>query len=54
MKKVSIVIYYYITFFWWPKSGRAFDMMFPPLLNHPPLCNAPIYNIMLSIKFSFK
>ena len=33
MKKVSIVIYYYINFCWWPKSGGDFDMMYPPVLN---------------------
>ena len=30
MKKVSIVIYYYINFFLWPKSGGDFDRMSPP------------------------
>ena len=50
MKKVSIVIYYYINFFWWPKSGGDFDMMSPPVLKVwvtcppiPPLCDAPRY-----------
>ena len=44
MKKIYIVIYYYINFFWWPKSGGAFDMISPPVLKvggtcppHPPI-----------------
>ena len=44
MKKVSIVIYYYINFFWWPKSRGDFDMMPLPVLKvggkcppYPPL-----------------
>ena len=52
MKKVSIVIYYYINFCWWPKSGGDFDMISPTLLKvggmspHHPLCDAP--NLKLS------
>ena len=38
MKKVSIVIYYYINFFWWPKSVGDFDMMSPPVLKVGGTC----------------
>ena len=54
MKKVSIVIYYYINFFLWPKSGGDFDRMSPPSFKSggtcppiPPLCDAPTFKLKL-------